>query len=526
MAITAFRSRLLSGVRWTAAANVALLGGGLVQTMILSRVLERKDFGLVAMASVWLAFLQLFADVGLSNALIAKQDLSPQAQNAVYWTNLLSALLMSLVVGASAPLQAAFFSQPELAPLVWCMAPGFLITAAGQPFAMIARREFRFRRVAMGNIIAALTLLLASVGLALLGAGPYALVFSSQTSILSRVIYYMAAERRYWFPRLPFRFRDLRGLLQFGLFQTLDRLCSLLWRNIEYVLIGRFMGPDPVALYRLASELPVRPMSFITPLVNTVAFPAFARKQADREAVRRGVLEITRFLATAVFPMLFGMAVSAPLVIPVIFGPKWTGAIPLVPILCLLAATRLLSNPVDSMLLGLGLVRLSFVCNAILAALAVPVFAVCATISLQAVAWAAALIYLSVFIGRWRAVFWRPIGLGPKAYLAVLAKPVAFSSIMAGAAWLTMTATAGRIAFLPARLALTGASGALVYLGLLRAFDWPYVTEHARLLLRRGPAPAGAGEESDRTNGVPPSALAIDILEDVSPPPSRPLNPS
>ena len=526
MAISAFRSKLLSGVRWTAAANVALVGGGLVQTMILARLLERKDFGLVAMAGVLLGFLQLFSDVGLSNVLIAKQDLSPQVRDTVYWTNLLSALSLSLLVAASAPLQAAFFSRPELVPLIWCMAPGFVLAAAGQPFAMIARREFRFRRVAMGNIIAALTLLPASVGLALVGAGAYALVFGSQISFLSRVIYYMAAERRHWFPQLRFSFRALRGVVTFGLFQTLDRLCSYTWRNIEYALIGRFMGPDPVALYRLASELPVRPMSAITPMVNVVAFPAFARKQSDTEAVRRGVLEITRFLATAVFPILFGLAVSAPLVVPVIFSPKWNGAVPLVPILCLLSATRLLSEPVDSMLLGLGLVRLSFICNAILAALAVPIFAVCATISLQAVAWAAALIYLSVFIGRWRAVFWRPIGLGPKAYLAVLAKPMALSGLMAGATWLVMTAMAGRITFLPARLAVTVASGVVVYLVLLRVFDWPYVTQHAGLLLRRRPAPAGAGEEPDRVDGVPPTALATDMLEDVSPPPSHPLKPS
>lgn len=522
MVISAFRSRLVSGVRWTAVANVALLVGGLVQTMILSRVLERKDFGLVAMAGALLGFLQLFSDVGLSNVLIAKRDLSVQARSTIYWANLVSGLCVGLLAAASAPLQAAFFSRPELVPLIWCIAPGFVIAAAGQPLMMIARRELRFRRVSVGSIIAAVTLLLTSVGLALAGAGAYALVFGTNVSFLARTIYYLAAERKHWLPQMHFSFRELREVISFGVYQTLGRLCSHTWNNIEYALIGRFMGPDPVALYRLASELPVRPMSFITPLVNTVAFPAFARKQADREAVRRGVLEITRFLATAVFPMLFGLAVTAPLVIPVVFSPKWMGAVPLVPILCLLAGSRLLSNPVESMLLGLGLVRVSFTNNAILAGLALPIFTVCATISLRAVAWAAALIYLTVFIGRWRAVLGRPISLGPKAYLGVLVKPAAMSALMGGVVWLVMGATAGRIVWLAGRLAVCVACGAVVYLILLRVFDWPYVSAQMRLLLGRRPAPEAAGEEAERAERVPPTALATDILEqDVSPAPSR-----
>jgi lipopolysaccharide exporter len=171
------------------------------------------------------------------------------------------------------------------------------------------------------------------------------------------------AVRSHWLPALHFRRTDLSGFLQFGLFQMGERSLNYLSNNVDYLIIGRFLGSEPLGYYTLAYNLMRMPSSYVNPVVVSVAFPAFARVQEQNDLLRRGYAKILHYLSAVNFPIMAGMFVVAPLFVPLIYGSQWLPAVPVVQIFCLLGALKSLGNPLGSLLLAKGRADLGFWMN-------------------------------------------------------------------------------------------------------------------------------------------------------------------
>ena len=134
-------------------------------------------------------------------------------------------------------------------------------------------------------------------------------------------------------PKLHFRWSDTRGYVSFGLYQMGERSVNQLASNLDYLIIGRVLGPAVLGPYSLAYQLVVMPIFKINPVLAGVAFPVFALRQRNLDALRRGFARMSGLLVFAVYPFLVGLIVLAPLVVPVFYGDRWAAAIPLVQVL-------------------------------------------------------------------------------------------------------------------------------------------------------------------------------------------------
>src|SRR5690606_37753066 len=124
------RKKALTGTAWTTGAMVTKVVVQVVRLSILTRLLEKSDFGLVAIVTVVLGFTQLFTDMGVSVALFSRNDLTIKQRSGLYWMSIILAFTMYVLLIAATPLVANFYRMPELGHLLPLMGLDLIISSA------------------------------------------------------------------------------------------------------------------------------------------------------------------------------------------------------------------------------------------------------------------------------------------------------------------------------------------------------------------------------------------------------------
>lgn len=366
------RRAAVSGTKWTAASSLATTGIQFVQIGVLAHLLSPEDFGLMAMIMVVLGFAQAYADMGIGNAIIYRQQSTQDELSSLYWLNLAFGLLIYLIIFASTPAIVAFFAEPRLAqPLAWSAAL-FLVIPVGQQFFVLLQRDTRFRPIALLEIGGATVGLAVAITAAWFGQGVYALVWGQLANAATKAMILLAIGWVDYRPSLHFRPGDLHGYVGFGLFQMGERSVNFLNSRLDQMLIGSLLGAQALGYYNLAWNLVIQPVTKINPIVTRVAFPLFARVQNEQTRLRRGYLLTQRLLSTVNFPLLLGLAAVAPLLLPLVLGERWTPAVILVQLLAGVALFRSTGNPMGALLLSKGRADLGFYANVALVFFQVP----------------------------------------------------------------------------------------------------------------------------------------------------------
>src|SRR6516164_3200800 len=225
-------------------ASLLLRMGSLV---VLARLLDPKDFGLVAMVTVFTGALGLFRDFGLSAAAVQRTVITEEQISALFWINILVGVLLGLVALSMAPVIAAFYHDPQLFWVTAVLATGFLFNAAGVQHSALLERQMRFTALAVISVVS----LVVGTAIAIFGAktgyGYWALVAMTVALPLSSTIGLWLTTR--WVPGVPHKRVGIRSMMRFGGTITLNGLVVYVASNFEKVLLGRFWGVDAIGIY-------------------------------------------------------------------------------------------------------------------------------------------------------------------------------------------------------------------------------------------------------------------------------------
>ncbi len=366
------KSQAVSGVKWSGVSMGVMTALQFITLAVLARLLSPSDFGLMGMIMVVIGFARSFADMGISNAIIHRQDATKDQLSSLYWLNIIAGIIVFFVVCASAPLVVGFYHEQRLYNLLYLTAVIFLITPFGQQFQIIMQKELRFNELAKIDIATSIVNSAVAIVLAFSGFGVYSLIWGQLAGTTTRVFMLLGTGLRNWGPGFHFSRRDLKGYLSFGLFQMGERSINYLNSNLDYLLIGSMLGAKSLGYYTLAYNLIIRPSSLINPVITKVAFPVFSRMQNDTAKLKRGYLKVLQLLSTVNFPMMAGLAVVAPIAVPVIFGEKWLPSIILIQILAIVGLLRSTGSPVGSLMLAKGRADLGFKWNLALTITQIP----------------------------------------------------------------------------------------------------------------------------------------------------------
>ncbi|MCH8091366.1 MAG: MOP flippase family protein [Proteobacteria bacterium] len=449
------------GAYWTGTSSVVVTVLQFAQLAVLARLLVPEDFGLMAMMMVVIGFAQAFADMGISNAIIHRQDTTDEHLSSLYWLNILAGIVLFFLLVATAPAIVAFYAEPRLAGFILVTAPIFLIAPFGQVYQALLQKKLRFRELAVSETSAAAVSAAVAITAAMAGLGIYALIFGQLANTACRTVVLIGYGWPDWRPGRRFRRRDLDNYLSFGLFQMGERSITFLSQRVDQLLIGALLGAQALGYYYLAFNLVILPVTRINPVLTRVAFPMFARLQDSTERLRHGFMTMRRILATVNFPLLFGLAVVAPVFVPTVLGEQWAPSIVLVQILAGVALLRSTGNPVGSLLLAKGRADLGFYWNVWIVLTQIPAVYIGATIAgTWGVAVAVLLMQITYFWGGYYFLVRRMLGPCLRLFLSTLGPALLTAGVMALAvAGLAQVATFEAYPLLIAQVGI----GALLY---------------------------------------------------------------
>ena len=356
-------TQAISGVKWSGFSMSVVTILHFITLAILARLLSPSDFGLMGMIMVVIGFAQAFADMGLSNAIIHRQNVQESHLSSFFWINVLSGIFLFVCILVIRPLAVIYFKQPILSNYLTFAAFIFLITPVGQIFNTLLRKELKFKTLSKIEIAGTAVYSVSSISLALAKFGVFSLIFGQLIRSLITVVILFFVFRKTWLPRFHFSIKEIKSYLSFGAFQMGERSVNYLSANIDYIIIGRFLGPAALGFYTLAYNLMIFPLTKINPIITRVAFPVFSKVQSDNNRIRKGYCKVINYISMLSFPMLFGMFIVAPEFIRLVYGAKWEPSIVVLQIFCLVGAFKSLGNPIGSILLAKGRADLGFYWN-------------------------------------------------------------------------------------------------------------------------------------------------------------------
>ncbi|MCZ7582207.1 MAG: MOP flippase family protein [Deltaproteobacteria bacterium] len=356
------------------------------------------DFGLMGMANVVIGLSGGLAQLGLSNAIIQRENIRHEQLSSLYWANLGSSLLTAALLWAVVPLVVMYYREPRVAPVLYWMAAIFTVQAVGQQFIALLQRHFEFRMLAIVEIVGSIVGLGIGVVMAVQGFGVFALVGSQLGQMAARTIFLCAIGWRRWRPRLHFRWADLSGFIRFGLYQTGERTINLLAANVDYLIIGRFFGETALGFYVIAYQLATLPLHKINPVLARFALPVMSRLQNDPEKVQDTYQRILQAVAVINGPLLLGLYLTAEPAVITLVGPQWGDAVPSIRALAVMGFLKCLINPGGAVLLAKDRADIGFWQNVGAALSNALVFYAAIHISVLTLAWSYSALKLLEFV--------------------------------------------------------------------------------------------------------------------------------
>ena len=352
------RERVLGGLAWGSAAR---LFGQLINwamTLVVLRFLLPADYGLMAITAAIAGFLESLGFVGFRDALVQARDLSDVTRARVFAmvlaTTTGTVLLLLLLAG---PI-AGFFHQPDLSALLRTMSLGLVFSAIGVLPKAELDRELRLKDSARVELVSGVVGGATVLGLAITGHGVWSLAIGQLLGAALRAGgYFWLAPFRLaprWAPTSETR------LLRFAGWRASDYSIWYLSTQIDVLIIGRLLGEHAVAIYVVARTIAALPVTKTAMVLNAIAAPAFSRIQHDPALAGAYLGKSMRLLSFVAFPIFFGIAATAPEIVPVVLGPNWAEAVLPLSIVSLGMAIRPAGTVAPALMIGLGHARSVF----------------------------------------------------------------------------------------------------------------------------------------------------------------------
>ncbi len=324
-----FRKQVTTSAAWVGLSTLIVkLLAFITVSLVLARVLEPSDFGLVGLA--WLAInaFDFLRELGITGALVYRQDDEEDsiAADVAYISLAAASVVIYAIVFISAPWIERFFSDTEgLAAILRVLALTMLINAIGQvPYTLMAKK-LDFRNKAIPEIIAGVGNSIVAITMALNGFGVWSLVGGYLTdSILRNTLVWFFSS---WRPRLRFERRVWREMLDYGKHLVSSRVLIFGITNIDDAMIGRVLGAESLGFYTLAYRLSNLPATHITKLISNVMFPAFSQIQKEQARIRNIFFQTIHAVGLIAIPLSVATVILGPNFVHNYYLGRWDDAI-------------------------------------------------------------------------------------------------------------------------------------------------------------------------------------------------------
>ncbi|MCD8172201.1 MAG: lipopolysaccharide biosynthesis protein [Alistipes sp.] len=313
-------SKISQGLIWSGIERISYQGVQLILTLIIARLVNPSDYGIVAMLTVFLSLAQVIVDSGFANALIQKINRTEADFSTVFWFNLFIGIFLYIVIWISSPSIAGFYSMPQLDMAMKIIAINLIINAVSiiQKTKLII--TLNFRRQAYISFISIIISGSLGVFLALKGYGYWALVIQTLTNnLINSLLLWIMGK---WIPSMVFSLISLKKLFSFGSNLMIASLLDVFYNNIYSLVIGKKYNSTELGFYNRAYMFGSFPFTNISTIISRVMYPSWCKLNSDDKLVTAFIRTI-RLLAFIVLPISLAMGVLSEQIIRLTLTEKW-----------------------------------------------------------------------------------------------------------------------------------------------------------------------------------------------------------
>jgi O-antigen/teichoic acid export membrane protein len=326
------KQKTVSGLLWSFIDQFANLGITFIAGIILARLLSPREFGLIGMITVFIAVSESFINSGFSSALIRKKDCTDTDFSTVFYFNLVAGILFFFILFFSAPAIAGFFDEPQLEAIVQVLGIILIIDSLTLIQRTILTKRIDFKLQARISVIASLGSGIVAIVMAFNGFGVWSLVVQRLLRQGLNSLFLWLWNR--WRPLWVFSKQSFKELFGFGSKLLVSGLIDTLYRNIYYLVIGKYFSAQELGYYTRAEGFKNLPSQNLNSIVRRVTYPVLSSMQDDIPRLRNNYQKLIRSVMFITFILMLGMAAVAEPMIHTLIGAKWEPAIIYLQMLC------------------------------------------------------------------------------------------------------------------------------------------------------------------------------------------------
>lgn len=330
--MSSLKQKTVSGLSWSFVDAIGNYGVSFVVGIVLARLLSPREFGLIGMITVFIAISESFINSGFSNALIRKQNCTDADYSTVFYFNLVVGVLFFGILYSSAPAIAGFFKEPELVQVVRVMALVLIVDSLSIIQRTILTKRIDFKTQTKVSLVASIGSGVIAIVMAFQGYGVWSLVVQrlSRQALNSLFLWIWNS----WLPKLIFSLASFKELFGFGSKLLLSGLIDTIYRNIYYLIIGKFFSAQALGYYTKASDFKNVPSQGLNTVISRVSYPVLSSIQDDKPRLKQNYQRLIRSTMFITLILMLGLAAVAEPMIIVLIGEKWRPSIIYLQLLC------------------------------------------------------------------------------------------------------------------------------------------------------------------------------------------------
>lgn len=332
MGESTLKEKTSKGLFWGGLSNGLLQLMNLIFAVIIGRILDPSDFGVVGVLTIFSAIASTMQESGFTAALVNRKEVDARDYNSVFWFNVLMSAALYLLLFFLAPLIARFFHNPVLVRLSRFTFLGFLIGSLGTAQNAWLLKHMKVKQKSLASIIAVVVAGTLSVILALNGFSYWGIAIQNVVSVTVNTLCLWIASS--WRPSFHVSLRRAWDMFGFSVKILITNVVAMANYHLFSVVFGRYYSEYEVGVYNQANKWNSAGYSTIDGMVHSVVLPALVEARDDKVRQTRVFRKMIRFVAFVSFPLMLGLSLIAPDFITIFLTEKWAESGSLLRLLC------------------------------------------------------------------------------------------------------------------------------------------------------------------------------------------------
>lgn len=327
------KKQFISGSAWKIIEQFSTKGITLIISILLVRILNPDDFGLIALTAVFTNLSSILIDGGFSTALIRKKEVDDYDYSSTLIISIAISTFLYLVIFLLAPMAARYYEESKLALVLRVIGLVLFIQAFSSVRTAYVNRNMQFKLLFKCNFIGTSISGAFGVAAAYLGFGVWSIVIHQLSQQLILTVLLLIELK--WKLKFHFSFLRIREMLKFSVGVVLASFINYISSSLYNLIIGKKYSVEELGYFDKGSQLPTQISLYTFGAMSTVLLPTLASYQNNLDRIKLTIRKVTQMTSFLIAPMMVGLAMITRELVILLFTEKWLPIVTIMQYNCL-----------------------------------------------------------------------------------------------------------------------------------------------------------------------------------------------